>query len=1472
MDNSLDFKVQFSRVSELDLWQIELRHLRAAERSLKDPAITLHHTVQSKPAELKQNLGAVPPTREARTVAAFKKIAELVRPMLSFHSLRVHHAAAASANSSSLSNLSGQPSFVWTVEPSGAITIRDMETGVPMQTILRAKGNVMPSCLRHIPYYGAFVRGERLPRAPVHFDASSARQAVLQTIVSTYDEDFIPTDFVWIGFQDGSIRLIVATGNTLRSPQEGEHFLVSELPKHHAAEVVSVELSPYHPAKSSAMIDPALDRGLGDTLDLLASSTTTPEDRYIGYVCTASADSCIVVWDLLAVYADVDGKKEAHRRLNLQNKFAASYGPKASRGPSYVDGMKQGTETTAIFTHQMSDSESLTLTSHCISLAVRPVFKLKGSINGLRQLRWVSTIITTEKNKKASVKSSRKLFHPHSSMDDDDGRPQKPLIQTQTRAEARESNRNSLGLSEEEMENAEAARNDLEHFDDTEEEPLQTRCVHLLTAGDARGFVLMWNLNEELNRNAASEIPKLTQKILDQHAVQQHLSAEENHNHHHLHHQSEKQHQGGSPKHKRPFVASMSILKKDRAFDEKSRATHTTVTSSIVRSTDKRILFSGGVPICGLEPVLPPIIRITLRCSESEIDEDDAVRSAFLTPAKHARPTSRSNRFRPLTDQIAMFHMFSHLEFFVGVDGTVQFLTCHPLMHNEDSYANGVDASSRYLEAVSSTSPNRILSRRRDTDDIVGSLDFATFSVFFSKRILEYHSQPITTMRRDDLREELWVARHDGMLACFDTKLLYIKCRIPHPWSNVTTAPPHHDELEVGFQDYRHLAGLPTHLDHHPECLDYPKSYFSVLLPCDTERGERLLAVFGDSKNHISDLSFATNVAESHDDCLWTWEEAMADRLRRTQLYRQKRLLEKESEKSRVETLDRELRDTSLAFERQQEKMELIRRCQRIFFEWKSRCHSCKERRVQEKTESMNERVKSEDEAALSLQRTEWRDAQLQRQSTLAETSVALRTITDTVFVRSRFLHWLAVTRSGIERKFNVTAFLDTRANRMGLRSYFNVWLAAGLQALRQHRLATAREKLEQFLIQTSTNAKLFYWWNQWKELAAARRAKNACSSLESVFSETAEEKRDLMLRRKAWQRWIQKGARKRVVESVSILQAVVEAAVSKPLTTPLQVLPSADATLLERQHIEQMASSHVLELENQVTRHFSEAMSLLGSCIDANWALGLELGTDGADRTLQEVLSSLAKFEEHRVVIATGLESHRCDCDTEERKASQYLANKALLLDTEAYVHRELVRDQTKEQGEFNPEDTVSLWRSFVEAASTTAKPLMSLDSVFDEKLSASSLSSPEEAVPQTLARLLSNNKDLQNSITPVFSELLHPLLQLHLDPALLPPIAAAEATSKPVSTSNSKKGKKKGGGNNRNNASCNEAIHCDSPVQFRAWLQSQPVPKEEDIVVSIAYLTDALTELFSETAITQQLSCDESADLRSLLLRYTE
>ncbi|RNF03264.1 hypothetical protein TraAM80_05868 [Trypanosoma rangeli] len=373
---------------------------------------------------------------------------------------------------------------IWKVDGSvdSRITVIDALSGVELMRILEPKKDVMVASLLHAPFHGLINR--QLEVIPIEHS---------QDILSVREASLINTDYVWVGFVDGSIRLFPTDYRRVREQDRsvllarGELAdLVYELPKQHKAAVIAITRSPCH--DDGGATDLVTANRLSSAIRELTAATSRGglEDReHLSLVCTASEDSCVVVWDLKKIYRCLE-----EMRVSSQSAGITRFGVDA---PS----LSFGGDVVTFDVTPTTDHPGCTVRSTYTLVKVRPLFRLKGGVGGLRTLNWVTSAVTTLGYQKSRdvvtmTRDPKEATAPQFLRD-------RRAVQQMTRWERREEHRVMLQLSERNMREVEEELEQL--MPPLAPESPQRKRVNLIIAGDVHGTLHFWDLDEELEKS-----------------------------------------------------------------------------------------------------------------------------------------------------------------------------------------------------------------------------------------------------------------------------------------------------------------------------------------------------------------------------------------------------------------------------------------------------------------------------------------------------------------------------------------------------------------------------------------------------------------------------------------------------------------------------------------------------------------------------------------------------------------------------------------------------------------------------------------------------------------------------------------------------------------------------------------------------------------------------------------------------------
>ncbi|KAG5490028.1 hypothetical protein JKF63_00147 [Porcisia hertigi] len=430
------------------------------------------------------------------------------------------------------------PSTLWYVSCSSyenEVVVCNTLTGQRVLRILDPRMKVAVTALQHAPFRG-FIESQQLHVLPVREPHDVLRLKASQLIL---------TDYVWLGFQDGTIRIVPANHHHVRACGASSSFfktpsaaLVYELPRYQGGAIVSIVSSPCHDAacESANSMKWGLSNRVSDAVRCMtaaysggpdsASTAAKVEEKpvdassreHLSLVCTAARDGSIVIWDVCQVYKAVAKAQRVWREHNegAQGHSLAGLPSVAVTAPFGTFSSYNTTATLSGITGMSNDIitfdctspapglQNMQVRSTCTTLEVKPLVKLSGGFAGLTALRWVSSLIVTggcdaPARRNAQIATRDPLTVPIAIKEV----PQIALTQVQTRFDKREEQRAELELTEEEMQGVEQELGNM--MPPLAIEPAQSLRVHLLVAADCMGTLHFWNLDEELHRRGETK-------------------------------------------------------------------------------------------------------------------------------------------------------------------------------------------------------------------------------------------------------------------------------------------------------------------------------------------------------------------------------------------------------------------------------------------------------------------------------------------------------------------------------------------------------------------------------------------------------------------------------------------------------------------------------------------------------------------------------------------------------------------------------------------------------------------------------------------------------------------------------------------------------------------------------------------------------------------------------------------------------
>lgn len=397
---------------------------------------------------------------------------------------------------------------IWAVTSTekSVIIVLDSLSGSVLLRFTNCKSNVGISCITHAPFLG-FI-DKQLNVIPLKQSAD---------ILPLKEENLIETDYMWVGFADGAIRLFPANHEKYykisgKTKEDSLVDVVFEVPKFHAGAIVSIARSPSLPdADKLELCERTRLSTIMKYLSGISASeaddnvNSSKEREHLSIVCTASVDSVVVVWDLKTIYKSLQGIREMEMEKQNAN---LSYLSSVDCAQDLITIERIGCPK------ELSNISSQSSTqTKCILVNARPLLRLKGGVTGLTCLSWVSSVVTTEgyRPEREAALATRDPRENSAS----DTLKSRRSVQTATRFDRREGQRRILELSEEEMLEVERELRIL--LPPLAQEKLQSKRVNLLLAGDSTGSVHIWDLDEELRRRSAQKgVRDLSQSTVGQ--------------------------------------------------------------------------------------------------------------------------------------------------------------------------------------------------------------------------------------------------------------------------------------------------------------------------------------------------------------------------------------------------------------------------------------------------------------------------------------------------------------------------------------------------------------------------------------------------------------------------------------------------------------------------------------------------------------------------------------------------------------------------------------------------------------------------------------------------------------------------------------------------------------------------------------------------------------------------------------------
>ena len=748
---------------------------------------------------------------------------------------------------------------VWCGESDGSITIRSPDTGDLQYSIVDPKEHCVPTAMIHAPLSVKLTKEveEDVPLSP---DASATPKPKKTTFVD------VCTDFVWVGFNDGSIRIYRTTDNHLRHhgafASEDDYFYVFEPSKQHKSTVTCFTLSPRHFTndivykwRDETSVVTAKSQTVDDILKPSFPRARQQADVTVSLLCSGSSDSCIVVWDLVHTYCKVDDVTVKQQKLKRAIE-AAQGGVKVTdaslKGP---EGATRLGPVTHFKCHMFGETDETRDTSYsfCTMISLRPLLRLKGSFAGIRTLNWVCTAVA--ECPLSLIPKGRPAPKPEDP-DDDDTPEQKLVRRTQTKlAEEKKAEEcKSLEMTPEEHAGATEKvdgpqKTRLPAFSEEELACNGTK-IDFLVSGDDDGNIAFWDLGDELTRKPPTE--EAMERSASQPRSARSASAS-----------------------RRAFMPASLSPSRSRSPVSARYSDTSSVTGSVIsagqmhRTTNKQLGFRGGFSVCGLAACLPKSILVP---------------GPELPPQKEGEQKRDANEIKALLEKIskavsmpvALYNLFKHLELFVAVsDGSFHHLQCNPTPPNEETKEQAEKQVEHHSPSQSVSSP------------LEGHFTYPTFSVFFDRQLLQHYPESLNTVFYEPRMNNVWVCGGDAKIIVWDVKTLRIACCMEGPSPTQTTAPPSVESIQASIDLYS------SGYEHRRIATSEKRDvflYFISLIAVGVERFPRYLAHEKDA------VTISTNLTQRQDAILEN-EGAITDRVLSTKEQMAKREEEKKAEK-----------------------------------------------------------------------------------------------------------------------------------------------------------------------------------------------------------------------------------------------------------------------------------------------------------------------------------------------------------------------------------------------------------------------------------------------------------------------------------------------------------------------------------------------------------------------------------------------